>query len=169
MQIKKDTVIGFHYTMSERLESESEEAAYVELESSLGGEPILSLMGKGGMVPGLEVALYDKEDGEKFTVEIAPEDAYGLHVPKEPQRVPIKHLQGKSKKLKKGQVVHINTEHGTKEATVVKVGKFNVDVDTNHPLAGKHLRFDLEIVSVREASKEELAHGHAHGAGGHQH
>ncbi|MEQ9565604.1 MAG: peptidylprolyl isomerase, partial [Pseudomonadales bacterium] len=52
---------------------------------------------------------------------------------------------------------------------VVKVGKFNVDLDTNHPLAGVNLSFDVEIVEVRDATEEEIAHGHAHGPGGHHH
>ena len=72
-------------------------------------------------------------------------------------------------KIKAGDVVTINTDDGGKQAVVVKAGKFNVDVDTNHPLAGKTLTFDIQIESIREATEEELAHGHAHGVGGHHH
>ncbi|WP_369821112.1 peptidylprolyl isomerase, partial [Oleiphilus sp. HI0067] len=88
------------------------------------------------------------------------------------QRVLIKHLMGDKKqlaRLKPGMTVGINTEQGARQATVVKAGKFNVDVDTNHPLAGKDLTFDIEIISIREATKEEISHGHAHGVGGHHH
>ena len=63
----------------------------------------------------------------------------------------------------------VRTEQGTRQVTVVKVGKFNADCDLNHPLAGKSLGFEVEVVSVRPASAEEVAHGHAHGVGGHHH
>ena len=65
--------------------------------------------------------------------------------------------------------VQVNTQHGPWDAVVLKVGKFNVDIDSNHPLAGKTLSFEIEVVEVRDATSEELAHGHAHGAGGHHH
>ena len=63
-------------------------------------------------------------------------------------------------------LVNIQTDEGAKQATVIKAGKFNVDVDTNHPLAGKQLGFDVEIVDVREATADEIAHGHVHAEGG---
>jgi FKBP-type peptidyl-prolyl cis-trans isomerase SlyD len=69
-------------------------------------------------------------------------------------------------KLAAGQVVAVNTESGHRQATVLKVGRFNVDLDLNHPLAGKTLVFDIRILEVRDATREELAHGHAHGPGG---
>ena len=68
-----------------------------------------------------------------------------------------------------GQLVVVNTREGGRQARVVKVGHFNVDLDLNHPLAGKTLTFDIEIVGVRAATQEELAHGHAHGPDGHGH
>ena len=71
--------------------------------------------------------------------------------------------------MKVGQVVSVNTDQGTRQVQILKVGKFNVDVDTNHPLAGIELQFDIDIKEVRQATDEELAHGHAHGPGGHQH
>jgi FKBP-type peptidyl-prolyl cis-trans isomerase SlyD len=67
------------------------------------------------------------------------------------------------------QLRSIQTERGQKQATVKKAGKFNVDVDTNHPFAGKTLKFDVKVVDVREASSDEISHGHAHGVGGHHH
>ena len=84
------------------------------------------------------------------------------------QSVQVKHLQG-AKKWKPGMVAWVNTDHGERQVTIVKMGMFKADVDTNHPLAGKTVTFHIEILSVREATEEELAHGHAHGAGGHQH
>jgi FKBP-type peptidyl-prolyl cis-trans isomerase SlyD len=71
--------------------------------------------------------------------------------------------------LKVGGKVLVNTQNGPWEAIVLKVGKFNVDIDSNHPLAGKTITFDIEIIDVRDASSEELTHGHAHGVGGHHH
>jgi len=65
--------------------------------------------------------------------------------------------------------VKVNTDQGMRDVVVVKVGRFNVDVDTNHPLAGKTITFDISIEDVREAEAEELAHGHVHGVGGHHH
>lgn len=65
--------------------------------------------------------------------------------------------------------VQINTNHGPRDVTVVKAGLKTIDVDTNHPLAGRTLNFEIEVLDVRDATAEEIAHGHAHGAGGHQH
>ena len=72
-------------------------------------------------------------------------------------------------KLKPGMIVSINTEEGDKQVMVIKAGKFNVDVDTNHPLAGKTLTFDVDVQGVRDATGDEISHGHAHGVGGHHH
>ena len=68
-----------------------------------------------------------------------------------------------------GDLVTVNTRTRKVNAKVVKVGRHNVDVDTNHPLAGKTLKFDIEVINVREATFEEVSHRHAHGPGGHQH
>ena len=74
-----------------------------------------------------------------------------------------------AKKWKPGMVAVVNTEQGQRQVTVVKVGMFKAEVDTNHPLAGKTLSFDIDIIDVRAASAEEIEHGHAHGVGGHHH
>lgn len=163
MQINADKVVSFHYRLRENDEL---------LESSYEGEPTLYLHGHSNLLPALEEAFTGKSGGEQFTVELNPEQAYGLRKEGATQRIPIKHLHNYAalkNKLKPGMRVAVNTEHGPWEATVVKVGKFNVDIDSNHPLAGKTLTFEIEVVSVREATDEELAHGHAHGVGGHQH
>jgi FKBP-type peptidyl-prolyl cis-trans isomerase SlyD len=160
MTISKSSVVSFHYRLSENGQ---------EIESSFDGEPLLSLIGHGSMIPGLENALIGKNVGDRFSVDVAPEDAYGERVEKEPVRVPVKHLLGKYKKIVPGQLVVINTQNGARQATVVKAGKFNIDVDTNHPLAGKTLSFEIEILEARPATQDEISHGHAHGAGGHHH
>jgi FKBP-type peptidyl-prolyl cis-trans isomerase SlyD len=82
-----------------------------------------------------------------------------------PQRVPKKHLVTKGK-IAPGMLVQVNTKNGPQEAIVVKVGLKNIDVDTNHPLAGKTLTFDIEVVDIRDATTEEISHGHAHQPGG---
>lgn len=160
MQIANNTVVSFHYTLEEVGGSYKEESS--------DGEPMLYLHGHRGILPGLEDAMKGKVAGDTFSVQIPPENGYGLRNENAIQRVPIKHLIGQ-KKPALGDVVTVNAKSGSVNATVVKVGRHNVDVDTNHPLAGKELKFDIEVVDVREATMEEVSHRHAHGPGGHQH
>jgi FKBP-type peptidyl-prolyl cis-trans isomerase SlyD len=160
LNIAPRTVAFFHYT----LRNEAGE----ELESSRGGDASAYLHGANNIVPGLEKAMAGKSSGDIFSATVAPEEAYGQPDPDRHQRVPVKHLLFKGK-LKPGMVVQLNTGEGRVPVTVVKAGRHSADIDTNHPLAGQSLTFDIEIVDVREASEEEIAHGHAHGPGGHQH
>ncbi|WP_445425054.1 FKBP-type peptidyl-prolyl cis-trans isomerase [Alishewanella sp. HL-SH06] len=159
MQISSNSVVQFHYTITEN---------GTELESSRQGDAMLYLHGHNQMLPKLEEALQDKHAGDTLEVTLAPVDAYGERKADAIQSVQVKHLQG-AKKWKPGMVAWVNTDHGERQVTIVKMGMFKADVDTNHPLAGKTVTFHIEILSVREATEEELAHGHAHGAGGHQH
>ena len=129
---------------------------------------MLYMHGRNGLICGLESEFAGKKAGENFSVTLDPKDAYGIPLESSKQRIPKKHLANNGK-LQVGTVVDINTTDGLRQATVVKVGKFNVDVDTNHPFAGKTLTFEVDIFDVRDATAEELAHGHAHGTGGHQH
>jgi len=122
----------------------------------------------------LQEAFLGKTKGDDFSVTIPSNLAYGRYYPERIQRVPKKnmdtHQDKRSKKqFRVGQIVHINQDGQQQAATIVKVGKFNLDIDTNHPMAGKDLTFDVKIVDVRLATDSELAHGHAHGPGGHQH
>lgn len=163
MKITSGTVVNFHYRL---LNGEQ------ELENSHGGDSVAYLHGHNNIIMGLEAEMSGKEAGDEFTATIAPEQAYGLRRDNAVQRVPIKHLHNADKlknNLKPGMLVHVNTNDGAKQATVVKAGRFNVDLDTNHPLAGITLTFEVKIEAVREATAEEIAHGHAHGVGGHQH
>ncbi|MCZ6828956.1 MAG: peptidylprolyl isomerase [Gammaproteobacteria bacterium] len=160
MQISGKTVVSFHYVLSNR---EGE-----QLETSRGGDPTRYLHGANNIIRGLEAKLYGHRAGDTLRVELAPEQAYGLRQSSLQHRVPIKHLifQGK---LRAGMVVQLNTDQGRRSVTVSKAGRHSADIDANHPLAGQHLSFDIEITQVRAASEEEFAHGHAHGVGGHQH
>ena len=160
MVIKADKVVTFHYRLSE--------FGGKILENSHRGQPIVYLHGHRGMIPALEGALEGRAVGDQFSTTLKPEEAYGEHREGKQQRVPIKHLVKKGR-LKPGMVVKLKTKEGSRDVTLVKVGKFNVDVDTNHPLAGKTLTFEVDVIDIRDASSEESAHGHVHGKGGHHH
>lgn len=160
LKIEAGTVVRFHYTLR------SEEGK--ELESSRGSEPSTYLHGANNVIRGLESAMAGREAGDVFSASIPPLEAYGLRNPDKQQRVPVKHLVFKGK-LKPGQVVQLNTSEGRKTVTVVKAGRHSADIDTNHPLAGQTMNFDVEIIDLRKASAEELEHRHVHGPGGHHH
>jgi FKBP-type peptidyl-prolyl cis-trans isomerase SlyD len=160
MNISKDTVVQFHYTLKD------EQGNLIE--STDGMEPMAYLHGADNMIAGLEKAMEGKAAGDNFEATVAAVDGYGERVEGSVQRVPMKHLQGE-KKWKPGMIASVQTEEGMRQVVVVKVGKFMVTVDTNHPLAGRTLVFDVNVVDVRAAEAEEIAHGHAHGVGGHQH
>jgi len=160
MEITKNTVVSFHYSLFRDNGD--------EIESTRDGEPTLALIGTNSMIAGLEQALLGKTSGEQFELLLEPHQAYGMRADNKKQRVAAKYLKHEGK-LSPGQVVRLDSNQGIKTCTVLKVGKFNVDVDMNHPLAGVTIRYQIEIVSVRAATTEESAHGHAHGAGGHQH
>ena len=160
MNIESEAVVRFHYTLRND--------AGIELESSRGSEPSVYLHGANNVIRGLESAMAGRAAGDVFSASLDPVDAYGIRNPEKIQRVPVKHLVFKGK-LKAGQVVQLNTRDGMKTVTVLKVGRHSADIDTNHPLAGEALTFDIEIIDVRPATPEEVAHGHAHGPGGHQH
>jgi len=120
-------------------------------------------------VPGVEKALTGREAGEKFEIDVAPEDAYGERQDGLLQRVPKKYFQN-AQKLKPGMTTVLQTrDGGQRVVTIHKVGMSAIDVDHNHPLAGKTLHFDIEIVDVRAAAPEEIAHGHAHSGDAHAH
>lgn len=161
MQIDKNRVVTFHYTLTE--------TGGEPVESSRDGEPTVYLHGAGNVLPALEEAFTGRAAGDTFQVDLTPAQAYGERRANAIERVPAKYLKHEGR-LRPGQVVRLHLkEGGAQPAVVVKVGKFSVDIDANHPLAGKRLTFDIEVVDVREASGEEVAHGHAHGPGGHHH
>lgn len=160
MNISDNKVVQFHYTLKDE--------SGTEVESSHEGDPVAYLHGHKNMIVGLEKALTDKAAGDKFTATVSPEEGYGERDENATQRVPVKHLQG-AKKWKPGMTAVVQTEQGARQVTVIKAGRFMVEVDINHPLAGKTLTFDVEVVDVRDATEEEIDHGHAHGVGGHQH
>jgi FKBP-type peptidyl-prolyl cis-trans isomerase SlyD len=159
MKIEKDRVVRFHYTVAEQGQE--------SIESSQGREPLAILYGHGNIIPGLEKAMEGREAGESFSVDVPAAEAYGEKREGLTQRVPKKHFG--EQRLMPGMQVVLNTNFGPRAVTIEKVGMSVVDVDLNHPMAGKDLHFDIDVVDVREASAEELEHGHVHGEGGHHH
>ena len=160
MIAERDSVVRFHYTLCDE--------GGTAIESSRDREPVAVLQGHGNVLPGVDDALAGRSAGERFSVTLAPEQAYGARREGRTERVPRKRVRG-PKRLQPGDPVVIRTLDGPREVTVIKVGRTVVDVDLNHPLAGRTLQFDIEVLEVREATAEEIAHGHVHGPGGHQH
>ena len=162
MKAGKDAVVSIHYTLND--------AAGVAIESSRErGEPVAVLLGRGGMIAGVERALEGRTAGERFSVTVAAEDAYGPRREDAIQRVSKKYFRN-PERLKPGMATTLALKQGGRQTVMVhKVGMATIDVDTNHPLAGRDLSFDIEILEVRAAQPEELAHGHAHGPQGHAH
>ena len=163
MIVDKNTVVRFHYRLSEVTESGPQ-----FLEHSHDEDAMAYLHGAGAVIPGIEKAMQGKQQDDEFEITLKPDEAYGERLDDAKQRIPVKHLQQK-KNLKSGMIVSVNTSNGPREVMIEKVGKFNVDVDTNHPLAGKTLQFEIKIEEVRAATAEEISHGHVHGPGGHHH
>lgn len=160
MQIAQNSVVAFHYTLTN-------DAGEV-LDSSEGREPLTYLHGAGNIIPGLEKELEGREPGEKVQTTVTPEEGYGEVQAQLVQEVPRDSFQG-VESIEPGMQFQAQTEGGPLMVTVTQVEGDSVTVDGNHPLAGQTLNFDVEIAEVREASEEEIEHGHVHGEGGHQH
>lgn len=160
MQIARDIVVSIHYTLTD------DNGATVD--SSADGDPLAYLHGNGNLVPGLENALEGKKAGDKITVKIAPVDGYGEYEKSLVQRVPRRSFKGVAD-VRPGMQFQMQSDQGPRSVTVTNVAGDMVTIDGNHPLAGKNLNFDVEVVEVRAPSEEELAHGHVHGPGGHHH
>lgn len=164
MSIVKNKVVTFHYKLNEPDQD--------VFENSRDQEPVSYLHGHNGMLKAIEAALEGKAEGENVVITLSPEDAYGPIREDAVQRVSIKHIVKPARKKVKyvpGMVVQVNTANGPQDVVVVKTGLKNLDVNTNHPLAGKTLTFDIDITEVRDATDDELSHGHSHGVGGHRH
>ncbi len=166
--ITMNKVVSFHYRLAE-VGEDGERADWRE--ESHGSAPLFYLHGFHNVVVGLEKALEGKKIGDAIEITLQPDDAYGYRRPNSTQRVPIKHLQfpGPVKKILPGMPASVETNQGKRAVVILKVGKFNADVDFNHPLAGKVLYYEVQVEGIRDASTQEIAHGHVHGTGGHQH
>ncbi len=160
MPIVQNSVVTIHYTLKD-------DAGEV-IDSSRDGDPIAYLHGHGNLVPGLERELEGKNAGDKITVSVTPEHGYGELDKNLVQQVPRRALQGVPN-VRVGMRLQAQTPQGPRAVVVTRLVGDMVTIDGNHPLAGKNLNFDVEITDVRDATEEELEHGHVHGAGGHHH
>ena len=152
-------VITFHYTLTNK-EGKT-------IDSSRSGNPLIFLEGSGQIIPGLETAIATLIKGDKKNITVPYGQAYGPH--DETQIFHVPRSKFPSKEIKVGDMFQIGKDHDYKVVTVVELSDNEVTVDANHPLAGKDLDFAVEIIDRREATPEEITHGHVHGAGGHDH
>ena len=160
MSITQDQVVSIHYT----LRDDTGEI----LDRSADGEPLAYLHGHGNLIPGLERELTGKKAGDRLQAKIAPAEGYGEYDSTLVQRVPRRSLKGIAN-VRPGMRLQAQTAHGARPVTVTQVTGDMVTLDGNHPLAGKNLHFEVEVAAVRDATAEELSHGHVHGPGGHHH
>jgi FKBP-type peptidyl-prolyl cis-trans isomerase SlyD len=153
----KRRVISFHYTLTDPTGQ--------TIDSSTGRDPLTFMEGAGQIIPGLETEIGKLKAGDKRKIGVKADDAYGQRDPQALIDVPVEKLP--SKTVKVGDQFRSN--QSPLPLTVTKVTDTHVTLDANHPLAGVDLTFDVEITTIRDATEEELAHGHAHGPGGHSH
>ncbi|HAS23663.1 peptidylprolyl isomerase [Idiomarina loihiensis] len=130
------------------------------LDQSKDGSPLNFIHGRGMLIPGLENALEGKKVGDSFTAEVKPEEAYGERHDGLIQTVP-RNLFGENE-VQPGMQFRASTDQGEQSVVIVEVKDDEVTVDGNHPLAGVNLNFDVEVIEVREATEQELEHGHVH-------
>jgi FKBP-type peptidyl-prolyl cis-trans isomerase SlyD len=161
MTITESKVVSIHYKVADATNAEV-------IDSSEGGEPMTYLHGAQNIIPGLEQALEGKAVGDELEVTVEPAEAYGEYSEDRVQEVPIEAFQD-MEKVEPGMMVTAQSGEGQVNLVVTDVSESTVTVDANHPLAGKSLTFDVKVEAVRDASEEELAHGHVHGPDGHHH
>ena len=153
-------IITFHYTLTDnegkQLDSSREK-----------DQPISFLEGSGQIIPGLEEELTKMTAGDKQAVTVPKEKAYGVYDQKKIHQVPRSQFPPQEAKV--GDMFRMGTREQSQVVTIIDITETQVTLDANHPLAGKDLSFDVEIVAKRDASEEEIQHGHAHGPEGHQH
>jgi FKBP-type peptidyl-prolyl cis-trans isomerase SlyD len=160
MKITKNKVVGIHYTLTDGLGN--------TLDSSDGRDPLYYLHGNGNLIPGLEREMENKQKDDDFKVTIQPEDAYGKRNDEMVYEIERSNFPD-PKNVELGMTFTSHSEEGNINLMVVKIEGDNVTLDANHPLAGQELTFDVKVVDVRDASHEELDHGHVHGSDGHHH
>ena len=160
MKIESKKVVAIHYTLTDNNGQ--------VVDSSDGSDPLYYLHGFGNIIPGLEDALSGKTSGDKISASIPPEKAYGMYNENDKIQAQKSQFQGVDE-LKVGMDIQTKTKEGVKMYRIEKIFGDTVILDGNHALAGETLNFEVEIMDIREASEEELEHGHVHGPGGHHH
>jgi len=160
MKISKHSVGIIHYT----LKGDDGEV----LDSSVGQEPLAYLQGHGNLIAGLEKDLVGKEAGDKFQSTVAPKEGYGEYDKGLEMEVPKSQFDGDAD-INVGMQFQAQIGERPQVFTVTEVEGDKIKINGNHALAGETLHFDVEVVEVRKATKEELEHGHVHGPHGHHH
>lgn len=160
MQIASNKAVTIHYTLTNK--------AGNVVDSSRDGEPLAYIHGIGALVSGLESELDGKSIGDSVAVTVQPEDGYGHKTPELIQAVPKEAFQFDGD-IEVGMRFQAETDHGPELVEVIAVDDETVTVDANHPLAGESLNFDVEIVAIRDATSEEIEHGHIHSEAGCNH
>lgn len=153
MTITKDKVAAIHYTLTDDKGN--------VLDSSEGRDPLYYLHGANNLIPGMEEGLEGRSTGDHFQIDVSPEKGYGKHNPAMVEEVPRRAFSGAD--------IEVGMQFETNEGqviTVTGVGPETVTVDANHPLADQNLHFDVEVIEIRDATADELTHGHVHGPGG---
>jgi len=158
--ITKDKVVAIDYTLTDN--------DGVIIDTSQGREPLTYLHGAKNIIVGLEKALEGKTTGDKIEVTIKPDEGYGQRNDQLLREVSRENFPP-DQPIEVGMQFQAQSEQGMLVFTVVQVEEGKVKVDGNHPLAGVHLNFKVEIKDIRDASPEEIEHGHVHGPGGHHH
>lgn len=160
MQIAKNYVVEFDYTLKNN-DGEM-------LDTSQGKAPLAYLHGSKNIIPGLEKELEGKKEGDQFKISIPPAEGYGERNEQMVTSVPRSDLS-QVPDIDVGMQLQAQTPQGVQVFTIVELDDENVTLDANHPLAGVTLNFDIKVVAVREATTEEIEHGHVHSPGGHHH
>lgn len=161
MLIQDKSVVAIHYRLTD---SEG-----TQIDASQPDQPLVYMHGTQSIIPGLENALTGKSAGDRLQVTVSPEEAYGETNPDLVQSVPRSAFEGIDEIEPGMQFTAQSAEGPSHVVTVREVGDEEVTIDGNHPLAGVELHFDVEVDTVREATAEELEHGHVHGDGGTEH
>jgi len=161
MSISNNSVVSFHYTLTDS------EGKQLDQSNDERG-PLVYLHGAGNIIPGLEKQLEGKSVGDKLTAKVPAAEAYGERSDNLIQELPANMFTG-VEKVEVGMEFQAQTEQGTQIVRVAAVEGDTVTIDANHPLAGVDLNFDVEVTDVRDATEEEISHGHVHGPEGHEH
>jgi FKBP-type peptidyl-prolyl cis-trans isomerase SlyD len=160
MEIQHNSVVEMHYTLKD------DDGEIID--SSEGDAPLTFLQGHGNIIHGLESALAGLKVGDTKDVVVEPEDGYGVYDDELVQEVPRSAFEGIDE-LEVGMQFHADTDDGLIPVTVLEIGDEVITIDGNHELAGERLHFSVRIESIREATAEEIAHGHIHGDDDHHH
>ena len=160
MKIEKNKVVSIDYKLTGNDGN--------VIDSSEGGEPLAYIHGNGNIIAGLEEALEGKAKGDALQVSIPPEKGYGVREQSKVVEVSKDKLKGAAE-IKPGMQFQAQTPEGAQVFTVASISDSSVTLDANHPLAGATLNFDVTVRDIREATAEEMSHGHVHGPGGHHH